>query len=97
MHFLGALFKAENEGIFLLLLLFPEVGDGEWLSGNVEALELFNIIADVVVGEEDAAVFLIENKQVFREDVTDPFQFVSGEDSDPLLKGLPLPEFLEEL
>lgn len=49
------------------------------------------------MGEQDAAVFLIEHKQVLREDVADAFQLIPGEDGDPLLKGLPLSEFLEEL
>jgi hypothetical protein len=61
-HFLGALFEAEDEGVLLLLLLLPEVGDGERFGGHVEALELFDIVADVVVGQQDAPVLFVEHE-----------------------------------
>lgn len=97
MHFLGALLETKNEGIFLLLLLLTEVGDGQGFSRHVEALELLNIIADIVMSKEYTSVLLIEHEQSLREDVADAFQFIPGEDFNPLLKSLPLPEFLEEL
>jgi hypothetical protein len=49
MHLFGALFKAKNKGVFLLFLFFSEVMNGEWLSWYIEAFELLNIKADIMM------------------------------------------------
>lgn len=49
---------------------------------------MLNIIADIVMGKEDTAIFFIENEQILREDVTKAFQFMPGKYDDPLLKSL---------
>lgn len=97
MHFLGALFETVNQRVLLFLLLLSEVADGQGLGRDIETLELLDVVADVVVGKQNTPVFAVEEEQVLREDVADPFNLLARKNRYPLLEALPLPKLFEEL
>jgi len=46
---------------------------------------LFNIVADVVVGQQNVSVLVMKHEKVLRENIADSFELLSAEDVDPFL------------